>query len=91
MIGFELVKDRETKEPLDDKEMFNYLVGTFTHGLLLYYTRNIFGLIPPLIIDEGIADYIVRSLDAGLDAGVRAKLVRNWRLAKEFVATKLAD
>jgi adenosylmethionine-8-amino-7-oxononanoate aminotransferase len=90
MIGVELVKDRETKEPLSEKEMFDVMVSGATNGLLLYVGRSVVGLFPPLIIDEGIADDIVSILDIALDAGMRAKLVRNWRLAKDFVATKLA-
>jgi len=84
MIGIELVKDREKKIPLTDEEIFQIYLDIATLGLVVYYRRNVLALLPPLIIDEGIADQIVRILDEALDRGKAAGIARKARLAKEF-------
>ena len=89
MIGIELVKDRETKVPLTDKETYNIVMDMATLGLIVYNRGNTLGLLPPLIIDEGIADDIVGILDRALDTGLSSGIVRVARLAREFVASKL--
>lgn len=89
MIGIELVKDRGTKEPLPDKAAFDVVLDLATLGLLVYYRRNVIGLLPPLIIDKGIADEIVAAVDRALDTGLKANVARKARLAKEFAASKL--
>ncbi len=89
MIGIELVKDRGTREPLSDKATFDVVLDLATLGLLVYYRRNIIGLLPPLIIDKAIADEIVSALDRALDTGLKANVARKARLAKEFAASKL--
>lgn len=89
MIGIELVKDRNSKNSVSDKEAFDILLDLATLGLLVYYRRNIIGLLPPLIIDEGIADEIVVAVDRALDTGLKANIARKARLAKEFAASKL--
>ena len=89
MIGIELVKDPETKEPLTDKATFDVVLDLATLGLLVYYRRSILGLLPPLIIDNAIADEIVAAIDKALDTGLKANVARKARLAKEFAASKL--
>ena len=89
MIGVELVKDRHTKEPLGDKATFDVVLDLATLGLLVYYRRNILGLLPPLIIDDAIADRMVEAIDKALDTGLAANVARKARLAKEFAASKL--
>ena len=89
MIGIELVKDRKTKKPLSEKEMFNIVVDIAILGLVVYYRGNILGVMPPLIIDKEIADDIVRIIDKGLDTSVSANIARKARLVKEFAASKL--
>jgi adenosylmethionine-8-amino-7-oxononanoate aminotransferase len=90
MIGIELVKDREKKIPLKDEEIFDIYLDIATLGLIVYYRRNVLALLPPLIIDEGIADQIVTILDKALDTGERAGIARRARLAKEFATSKLS-
>jgi taurine-pyruvate aminotransferase len=89
MIGVELVKDRDTKEPLSDKETFDVVLDLATLGVLAYYRRNVIGFLPPLIIDDEIADEIVAALDAALEPGIKAATARKARVAKEFAASKL--
>lgn len=89
MIGIELVKDRETKAPLKEEETFNIVLDIATLGLVVYYTRNVLGLFPTLIIDDSIADEIVKILNKALDTGITADIARKARLAKEFAASKL--
>jgi len=90
MIGIELVKDREKKVPLDKNDTFNIMVDTAILGLVVYYSDNVLGLFPPLIIDNDIADKIVEILDRALETGIRAEIARKARLAKEFAASKLS-
>jgi len=89
MIGIELVSNRETKEPLSDKAALDVVLDLATLGLLVYYRRNILGLLPPLIIDDAIVDDIVKAVDTALETGLKANLARKARLAKEFAASKL--
>jgi len=89
MIGIELVTDRAAKEPMSDKATFDVVLDLATLGLLVYYRRNVLGLLPPLIIDNGIADEIVDAIDKSLDTGIKATVARKARLAKEFAASKL--
>ena len=88
MIGIELVKD-SNKTPIEEKQTFNILLDLATLGMLVYFRRNILGLLPPLIIDTKIADDIVNILDQALDTGVKAKIKSKSRLAKEFAASKI--
>jgi adenosylmethionine-8-amino-7-oxononanoate aminotransferase len=89
MIGVELVKDRATKEPLSEKATFDIVLDLATLGLLVYYRRNVLGLLPPLIIDEGISSDIVAAFDKALDKSFNASVARKARLAKEFAASKM--
>ena len=89
MIGIELVKDREKKTPLSEKETFNIVLDCATLGLLIYCRRNILGLMPPLIIDNTISNEIVEILDKALKTDVSAKMARTARLVKEFASSKL--
>jgi adenosylmethionine-8-amino-7-oxononanoate aminotransferase len=89
MLGIELVKDRQSKVPLDKKDTFYITVDAAILGLLLYPADSILGLFPPLIINKEIADKIVEILDQALETGITADLARKGRLAKEFAASKL--
>ena len=66
LIGVELVKDRETKEPLSDDETLIVNAHVGMSGLLIYNKRNVLGLVPPLIIDKEIADSMVEILHRAL-------------------------
>jgi adenosylmethionine-8-amino-7-oxononanoate aminotransferase len=91
MIGIELVKDREKKTPLKDEEIFEIYLDIATLGLIVYYRRNVLALLPPLIINEDIADQIVTILDKALDTGRAAGIARKARLDKEFAISKLNE
>jgi adenosylmethionine-8-amino-7-oxononanoate aminotransferase len=84
MIGIELVKDREKKVPLTDEEIFKIYLDIASLGLIVYYRRNNLALLPPLIIDEGIADRIVSILEQALDTGETTVKTRKARLSREF-------
>jgi adenosylmethionine-8-amino-7-oxononanoate aminotransferase len=90
MIGVELVKDRETKEPLADEQVFDMAVDMINRGLLVYFARNIIAVFPPLIIDAALADEIVAIFDRALATGPTATLTRKARMVKEFAVSKLA-
>ena len=89
MIGIELVTDRETKQPVDEKKMFNFVLDASTLGLLLYFNRNFLGLFPPLIIDAQIGDDIINIIDKIFDTSISANIARKARLAKEFTASQI--
>lgn len=89
IIGIELVKDKKTKEPLSDEVMLELLLDSSLRGLLIYTGRNIIGLLPPLIIDQTIADEICAILEKVIDLSTTANIKRKARLAKELAITKL--
>lgn len=69
MLGFELVADRETKEPLaGSTRRINQLCNA--EGLLLYpaggHFGNVVGFLPPLIIDKGHVDTALEILARAL-------------------------
>ena len=89
MIGIELVKDRATKEELPEELVMELLMDAATRGLIFYFTRSVIGIIPPLIIDEKIADDIVDILSKTLHISKLANVKRKAKLAKEFSLHKL--
>lgn len=91
MIGVELVKDRTTKEVLQDEMMMELLMDAATRGLIFYFTRSVIGLLPPLIIDEQISDDIVDILRRTLDISKIAVIKRKARLVKEFSLSKFGS
>jgi len=91
LIGIELVKDENTRDPLSDDVVQEIGLDAASRGLLLYFRRNILGIVPPLIIDESIADEITAILDKVIDTSTAANLKRKARLAKELTVTKLKN
>jgi adenosylmethionine-8-amino-7-oxononanoate aminotransferase len=89
MIGLELVTDREKKTHFTDKETFDVILDCASMGLLSYYTKNVLGLFPPLIIDTDIADQILTIIDKALGTGLTASIARKARLAKMYATGKL--
>jgi len=61
--GIELVKDRQTKEPLDLTPLKNFLIST---GLYVFNFKNILFVVPPLIINEKQLDEGLNLVDEGL-------------------------
>lgn len=88
MLGIELVKDKKTKEPVNEDKVWNYILDFATLGMLAYYRRNIIGLLPPLIIDESVVGEILKAVEKGLDTGIQAEVGRKARLVKEFAEVK---
>ena len=89
MIGIELVNDRRRKTPFSEKETFDVILDFASMGLLSYYTKNILGLFPPLIIDTDIADQILAIIDKAFSTGLTARIARKARLAKMYATGKL--
>jgi 4-aminobutyrate aminotransferase-like enzyme len=89
MIGIELVKDKKTREPLSGDLVQELGVDAALRGLLLYFRSNFLGIVPPLIIDETIADEIASILDKVIDVSTVANIKRKARLARELTVTKL--
>jgi len=88
LIGIELVKDKSSKEPLSDDLVQELGLDAASRGLLIYFRGNIFGIVPPIIIDESIADEIVTILDKVIDLSAGANIKRKARLTKELAQTK---
>ncbi len=89
MIGLELVKDRQTREPLTRKETFNVVVDAAMMGLLVSTRTNDLRLLPPLIIDEALADQIVHIVDQALERRFAAQVGKKVRLVKELAVSKI--
>lgn len=89
MIGIELVKDQKSRQPLDEKIVWNHILDLATLGLLAYYRGNVIGLMPPLIIDGAVVEEILQAVQKGLNTGVRSEIGRKARLVKEFAEVKL--
>ncbi len=68
MAGLELVADRETKQPLDQKAMERVADTAYDAGIMIRVTGNLIILSPPLIITSADLDRIADGLDAGLAA-----------------------
>lgn len=89
MIGLELVKDRSTKRPLSEAEMFEIVADCASLGVIVYYNRNVIALFPPLIITKDIADLIISALKTALDTGKKEAILKKKRLLKELVSSKV--
>jgi taurine---2-oxoglutarate transaminase len=61
--ALELVKDRQTKEPLDLTPLKNFLI---TNGVYVFNFKNILFVVPPLIITKEQLDEGLDLLDEGL-------------------------
>jgi 4-aminobutyrate aminotransferase-like enzyme len=89
MIALELVKDRQSKQPFTAKETSNIIVDLALQGLILANHANNLSFLPPLIIDETLADEIVHIIDKGMDKGFMEQLGKKARMLTEFAASKL--
>jgi taurine--2-oxoglutarate transaminase len=61
--AMELVKNRETKEPLDPTPLKNFLVQ---HGVYVFTFKSIMFIVPPLTITKEQLDEGLSLLDEGL-------------------------
>jgi 4-aminobutyrate aminotransferase len=62
MIGIELVKDKETKEPLDEESIGKVVFGLFNRGLIMVPCGrygNVLRFMPPLTITREYCDKAV--------------------------------
>lgn len=89
MLGLELVEERAAKTPLRTGPATQIFYNMVNRGLLPYPTRNILGLLPPLIIDEAMADEIANIVDDALATGPVAEIGHKSRLVKAALQWKL--
>jgi taurine--2-oxoglutarate transaminase len=61
--GIELVKNRETKEPMDLTPLKNFLIA---HGVYVFNFKNVLFVVPPLVITEEQLDEGLDLIDEGL-------------------------
>jgi adenosylmethionine-8-amino-7-oxononanoate aminotransferase len=87
MLAVELVKDRRTRQPFSEDELFNFLLDIVDRGFLTSLAT--LELFPPLTISEEIADQIVKAFDGALHTGLFAEISRKARMVKELAATLL--
>jgi adenosylmethionine-8-amino-7-oxononanoate aminotransferase len=88
IIGIELVNNKKTREPLAKDTVQELGLDAASRGLLVYFIGNVLGIVPPLIIDESIADEISEILESVIDLSTGASIRRKARLAKELALTK---
>lgn len=84
MLAIELVKDKKTKEPLPQKEVFKILMDCYSMGVFVYLAPNLrtIALFPPLIIDKNMADDLVNTLQTAVQSGWKTGLGRAGRFIK---------
>ena len=61
--GLELVKNRQTKEPMDLTPLKNFLIK---NGVYVFNFKNVLFVVPPLVITEKQLDEGLDLLDEGL-------------------------
>jgi taurine--2-oxoglutarate transaminase len=61
--GLELVKDRQTKAPMDLTPLKNFLIA---NGVYVFNFKNILFVVPPLVITQEQLDEGLNLLDEGL-------------------------
>ena len=87
MVAVELVKNRLTKEPFTEDEIFDYVLDVVERGVLISLDNLRF--FPPLTINEGDADTILQALDGALHTGFLANIDRKARLLRDFLESKI--
>lgn len=86
MIALELVKDRQTKEPLPANDVFYYMMDIINRGMLVSLSNLRF--LPPLNIDEATVHEMVAVVDKALRTGLIPGIESKLRLATEFVRSQ---
>ena len=69
MVGMELVRDKESKTPINNEFAADVFERTKNHGLLLSKTGrfdNVLRFLPPLCINEDDIDFALDVLDVSL-------------------------
>jgi putrescine aminotransferase len=89
MLAIELVKDRQSKMPITSKEASDLNVDIAILGLVTSMGKNNLCLMPPLILDESLADEIVRILERAFSRNPLVKLGNKGQLLREFLASKI--
>ncbi|MCJ7626122.1 MAG: aspartate aminotransferase family protein [Anaerolineaceae bacterium] len=85
MVAVELVKDQQTKEPLNKDELFDYVMDVVERGVLI--SLDSLRFLPPLNITQEQAAQIVRAVGQAL---VSNKAGRMFRLAMGFIRSKIS-
>jgi putrescine aminotransferase len=89
MLAIELISERSTREPFSAKVTNDMGINMALMGLVLSTRGNQIRLTPPLIIDEEIADQMLRIIDRGLDQSMLAKVGNTARKVVELATAKL--
>jgi len=89
MLAIEMVKDRQSKIPITHEEANNLNVDIAILGLVLSALKNNLNLMPPLILNESLADETVRILDRALSSNLLVKLANKGQIVKEFLTSKI--
>jgi adenosylmethionine-8-amino-7-oxononanoate aminotransferase len=84
MWAVELVKNRETKQPLSTEEELDLILDICEQGMLI--SLDHLRLFPPLVITEEIVDQMAKIIDNTLSSN---RLGRGFRVAKEFLRSRL--
>jgi taurine-pyruvate aminotransferase len=63
LLGIEIVKDKNTREPLSEDEMKTLVRNVKEKGVLVRDCGSILAIAPPLMIDKNDADRIVEALE----------------------------
>src|SRR5262249_1049283 len=66
MARLELVADRKTKKPIDDKLLERIVQSTFDAGVFVRAGGGALGLTPPLIVNDAQIEQIIDAVDTGL-------------------------
>ncbi len=88
MIGIELVADKDSRKPLEEKKVFEIVTDIALQGLIVYYSRNTIALMPPLIIDYSLCDEIVAIIARAFDVSKKNTFSKKTRVMSELIKAK---
>jgi adenosylmethionine-8-amino-7-oxononanoate aminotransferase len=89
ILAIELAKNRKNKTLLTKHETIGIGSDIILRGIVRLFSKNIFKLLPPLIIDETIAGIMAKILNRLLHLDGAAKIDPQARFAKEFVFARI--
>lgn len=89
MLAIELAKDRQNKKILTKQETIGIAIYIILRGIVRPFSNNILKLLPPLIIDETIADIMAKIVARLLHLDGTVKIGQQVRFARDFVLTQM--
>lgn len=89
MLAIGLVKNRQNKTLLTHQETIGMAINLILPCIVMPFSDKILKLLPPLIIDEAIADIMVKILERLLHLDGAAKIGGQVRFAKDFVLVQM--